>query len=251
MAFFARPLPSGLDHSFTKDGSLNKAHGDKWISTPPQVTSYLTYACTEPSDDRSSHLYTSGACGFGWRFQLVESFHYRRSVSDNRLQELVGRAHLKLLPHKCSSMPLGTFKANVKVSFLGHNGKSTGSHMKEFEDLSIQSEIELGTYEELVQYAGLVRLEVCLIFDPASELALPTTLSASSQKALHHSLDGPTFVDTKFYLYSAKIQGRPALPRPVYAKSALCSELSHYLRNRKCLKYRWLREYLIDLLIKL
>jgi len=94
-------------------------------------------------------------------------------------------------------MPLGTFKANVKVSFLGHNGKSTGSHMKEFEDLSIQSEIELGTYEELVQYAGLVRLEVCLIFDPASELALPTTLSASSQKALHHSLDGPTFVDYK------------------------------------------------------
>ncbi|KAJ3573695.1 hypothetical protein NP233_g2260 [Leucocoprinus birnbaumii] len=40
-----------------------------------------------------------------------------------------------------------------------------------------------------------------------------------------------SFVDAKFYLFSAKSRGRPARPKAVYARSALLAESSEYLKN--------------------
>ncbi|KAF5359470.1 hypothetical protein D9756_003561 [Leucocoprinus leucothites] len=222
------PTPRGV---LEPPGVLDKIQEDKWTSNPPQVTSYLTYSRAEPLDDQSRHCYMSSPCGLGWLFQLNETFHYQKSPSNHLAQELVGQTSLRLLPHFCSSMPFVLPKVIVKIVFPRDEGKALGVQMGEFLGLPIRSESALGTYMEPVQREGSVQLEVILTFDPISGLAFPTTPSMNTQKALHHSLDGPTFVDTKFYLFSAKVNGRPALPKPVYAKSLLITDSSNYMRD--------------------
>ncbi|KAF5359462.1 hypothetical protein D9756_003562 [Leucocoprinus leucothites] len=229
----AVPTSSAFGASFppTQTGVLDKVQEDKWSSTPPQITSYLTYSRAEPSDDQSRHRYMSSPCGLGWRFQLDETFHYQKSPSNHLAQELVGKTRLRLVPHFCSSMPLILLKVIVKIMFPRDEGKAFGVQTEEFSSLPIRSESALGTYMEPAQHEGPVQLEVTLTFDPITGLALPTTPSMNTQKALHHSLDGPTFVDTKFYLFSARVNGRPAHPKPVYAKSLLLTDSSNYMRD--------------------
>ncbi|KXN80752.1 hypothetical protein AN958_07860, partial [Leucoagaricus sp. SymC.cos] len=205
---------------------LEKLKEDRWTSSPPSVTSYLTYRSHDPSDDRVRRRYTSVICGIGWRFQLDESFRYQKSNSNHRVQELVGQVNVTLLPHLCSSMSLSDFEVNVKVSYAGKPG-----HEENFTGISIRSDTMIGTYEEPLYYKGPVQLEITLTFNPTDGLVFPTTPSINTQKALHHSLDHPSFVDTKFYLFSARIDGQPAHPKAVYAKSLLLVNASNYMRD--------------------
>lgn len=216
---------------------LEKVHNDKWTSSPPQVTSYLIYSKPEPTDEHTQRRYRSSPCGF-WSYQLDETFRYQVSSSNHRVQELVGRASITLLPHLSSLMPLSDVTVTVKVSFLGNDGKESVQNIVPFTGTSIRSDTEIGTYVEPIHFKGSVQLEITLTFNRANEMLLPTTPSVNAQKALHHSLDGPTFVDTKFYLFSGKVEGRASTPKAVFAKSMLLMGTSNYLREREYIIFR-------------
>jgi hypothetical protein len=131
-------------------------------------------------------------------------------------------------------MPLSGFKVDVKVSYLGDGGNEpVMTQNRQFTGVPIRSEAAIGTYVEPVQFKGSVRLEITLTFNPTDELSLPTTPSMNAQRALHHSLDGPGFVDTKIYLLSARVEGRPSVPRAVFAKSVLLLGTSNYMKDRE------------------
>jgi hypothetical protein len=131
-------------------------------------------------------------------------------------------------------MPLSGLKVDVKVSYLGDGGNEpVMTQNRQFTGVSIRSETAIGTYAEPAQFKGSVQLEITLTFNPTDELCLPTTPSMNAQKALHHSLDGPGFVDTKFYLFSARVEGRPSVPKAVFAKSVLLLGTSNYMKDRK------------------
>ncbi|KAF9441838.1 hypothetical protein P691DRAFT_536454 [Macrolepiota fuliginosa MF-IS2] len=236
----ATPVPPGqTSHPKGRQGPLKKppqpqllaerVRQDKWNASPPQITSYLTYPKSEPTNSRFEATYESPSCGLGWRFQLQECFIYQTSSLMPRTQELVGQVGLTFLPHLCSSGPLGGVKVNVKVSYPMDKSKSV--HEKEFTGISVQSSAALGTYMEPPRYQGQTHIEITLTINPSDDLCLPTTPSVNTRMALHHSLDGPTFVDAKFYLFSARVQGRPALPKAVFAKSVLLTDGSSYLRD--------------------
>ncbi|KAF9441840.1 hypothetical protein P691DRAFT_536473 [Macrolepiota fuliginosa MF-IS2] len=208
---------------------VERIREDKWNANPPQVTSYLTYPRFEPSGDHNSAIYASPICGFGWRFQFIDTFHYQRSSSMPRVQELVGQLEVTFQPQRCSSMPFSNVKVRVKVSYPMDEAKSV--HEREFVDVSVIKDSELGIYTEPLRYKGQTQVEITLTFNPSDGLSLPTTPSINTRIALRHSLDGPTFVDTKFYLFSTKVQGRPALPKIVFAKSMLLTNSSSYLHD--------------------
>ncbi|KAF5354209.1 hypothetical protein D9756_007028 [Leucocoprinus leucothites] len=58
----------------------------------------------------------------------------------------------------------------------------------------------------------------------------PTALP-NTKKALLRSLDTPSFVDTKVYLFASKVDGRPANPREIFAKSKLLVSSSAFLKD--------------------
>jgi hypothetical protein len=211
-----------------------KLHEDTWISHPPQVKSYLAYSTASKScliSENDAFTVVSPNCGFGWRFRFNESFQYLKSVSNPRVQDLVGRISLTLEPNLCSSMPLSKVKITVKVTFPSDQAKATQE--SQYSDVSLQSETQIGTITEPNGCEGQLHFEITLVFSDTDGLSLPTTLSTSTRKALRYSLDGPSFVDTKFYLFSSRVQGRPARPKVMFANSVLLKDSGTYLHDCK------------------
>ncbi|KAF7775761.1 hypothetical protein Agabi119p4_4154 [Agaricus bisporus var. burnettii] len=211
-----------------------KLHEDRWMSNPPQVKSYLAYSTASGTSgllisENEAFAATSPNCGFGWRFRFNETFNYVNSVSNRRVQELVGRVDLTLEPNLCSSMPLSKFMVNVKVSYPSSNAKATQGNR--YIDVSLRSETQIGTYTEPSGYNGQIHVEVTLGFSRLDGLSLPTTSSMNTRKALRYTLDGPSFADAKFYLFSARVQGRAARPKVIFAKSGLLIDSSTYLHD--------------------
>jgi hypothetical protein len=211
-----------------------KLHEDSWSGNPPQVKSYLAYSTASrpgPMSENDSFTATALSCGFGWHFRFDETFHYLKSDSNPRIKELIGRVSLILEPNLCSSMPLSNVKVNVKVTFPSDRAKATQE--SQYTDVSFQSETQIGTYTKPSGYEGQLHFEITLVFSDSDGLSLPTTSSTNTRKALRYSLDGPSFVDTKFYLFSSRVQGRPARPRPVFANSMLLKDCGTYLHDCK------------------
>ncbi|KXN92760.1 hypothetical protein AN958_03211 [Leucoagaricus sp. SymC.cos] len=213
---------------------------DIWCSNPPSVTSHITYPRPKHSHkDSPPKTYTSPICGFGWRFELEESFQYHTPASNPHIQELVGHIDLRFNPYKCSSMPLSDVDIAVKVTYpdveTNQKAKNLG-HEKEFGGVAVAVNRNtvpgIGVYAEPPQYKGRAYFQITITFDPADGLSLPNTSTPITRQALRRSLDSPSFVDTKFYLFSAKDRdGRPARPRALFAKSDLLTSSSTFLKE--------------------
>lgn len=200
----SRPRPHSTPPTFVK------FREDRWNTSPPQVTSYLEYSNPEGDSRRTTRDKSptgSPTCGFGWRFVIEDS-------------------RLIFQRHNCSST-LSDVVINVKVSYPGGNTKpAEGTYTCSF----VKSESKIGTYP--LQQGGSARFEITLTFNTSDDLSLPTTFE-SHLKAFRYSLDEPSFADTKFYLFSARVRGRPAVPKAVFARSQLLINSSTYLRNRE------------------
>ncbi|KXN89438.1 hypothetical protein AN958_05600 [Leucoagaricus sp. SymC.cos] len=209
--------------------NIGKSKFEKWDSNPPQVTSYLSI----PDDhaNKPTTSYVSPNCGFGWRFL----FNLERCVTFKDLLQVIFQ------PNICSSMPFHDITIRVVITYP--NQRADG-HRRTFKGLSVQSDQDIGLYSAPLNYRGETRLEITLIFKDTDGLSLPTTsprtitspsissqISSQIKTALLHSLDGPSFVDVKFYLFSTRHQGKPARPKAIFARSALLAESSDYLQN--------------------
>ncbi|KAJ3569233.1 hypothetical protein NP233_g5179 [Leucocoprinus birnbaumii] len=102
---------------------------------------------------------------------------------------------------------------------------------EKFRKMHMGSSRAIGSYEVPKNYKGEVHVEITLRFSDSDELSFPTTSHQSITTALEQSLDASSFVDSKFYLFSTRIRGRPAHPRAVFARSALLIDRSPYLRD--------------------
>ncbi|KAJ3562784.1 hypothetical protein NP233_g9357 [Leucocoprinus birnbaumii] len=206
--------------------TATKFREDDWCSNPPRVASYLSYPLSKSPSPNSRTAYISPICGFGWRFEIDESFTYQTPASNPQVQELVGQTKVFFQPHLCSSMPLSNISATVKVTYPDADDTSLGSE-RTFPNIAIHTpgpsreEHNLGTYSGPPQYKGNTHIEVAINFNPSDGLSLPNSSTANTKKALRRSLDTASFVDTKFYLFSSKIDGLPAHPRELFVKSEL------------------------------
>ncbi|KAL9713964.1 hypothetical protein Ac2012v2_002270 [Leucoagaricus gongylophorus] len=205
-----------------------KLFKDSWTSSPPQVTSYLSLTYHKIED--RTVTYTSPNCGLGWNFHIKEIPESRIEILESRTDtHLVRRADVILQPGMCSSMPLSTVRVDVKVSFP--SGTAQPIQEAEFIDVSLKSNLSIGSYRLPLQYEGQVHIETTLTFSDSDGLSFPTTSSPSAVAALQQSLDASSFVDSKFYLFSARVRDRATRPRAVFAKSALLSDRSSYFRD--------------------
>jgi hypothetical protein len=194
---------------------LVKFQEDTWNSEPPQVTSYLAY------DSASSMRVLSPICGFGWRFSI---------------DVLRRRSSPLWFERGTLSTAFGTIDFVVMISCKDENFRTT---MTTSRSGLTNAKYHLYDLELPSTTAEPLHIEITLRFNTG--LSLPTLPHPSKtdispgniRMALRSSLRTPSFVDTKFYLFSAKVKGRPAHPRPVFAKSTLLSEGCTYLKDRK------------------
>ncbi len=146
----------------------------------------------------------------------------------------MGQVDLTFEPKICSSMGLRDIAVQVKVCYPGHGGDTPNE--RNFSAVSLNtSSHEFGSYLEPLGYNGPTHFEVTLTFDAADGLAFPTTASVDMKGALYHSLDGPSFADMKFYLFSARVGGRPGIPKVVFVRSSLLVNSSTYMHGRMSL----------------
>jgi hypothetical protein len=200
---------------------------DRWNSNPPQVTSFLSFPRSKVPSAESKVTYDSPTCGFGWQFQLAESF---RPQILTPVSGLVGQLDVTFKPPLLfSSLPLSSVVISVKVTYP--TSASPLTHEKTFSNVSLKLQYELGSYEEPAQYTGSTVTAITITFNVWDGLSLPTSPSVDFKAALCQSFDDPVFVDTKFYLYSAKKRCVPTRPKAVFAKSTLLVESSSYLQN--------------------
>lgn len=214
--------------------SAEKFRDDEWCSNPPQVTSFITYPPSQAPAAGPAEAYSSPICGFGWRFELSKSFYYRTPNSNARVQELVGKVNLSFDSHLCSSMRLSSVGVIVKVSYPTAD-EINFQHAQVYSKIAIRSKRDqaIGSYSEPPQYKGKTYIQVTIAFDPSDGLSLPNSSTANTKRALRRSLDAPSFVDTKFYLFAAKVDGRPAHPKALFAKSELLISSSTFLKDCK------------------
>ncbi|KXN83062.1 hypothetical protein AN958_01899 [Leucoagaricus sp. SymC.cos] len=200
---------------------------DCWNSSPPQVTSYLTYS-TCPDNPVT---YTSPNCGLGWRFQLTESYQCVLAGSGSLSSQLTKQLDVTFQPHMCSSMRLSTVMVDLKLSYPSCDESLT--HEKRLDGVSVHSNQLIGSFKEPSKYRGRVNIEITLTFNDSDGLSFPTTPTANTTEALRNSLDTASFIDSKFYLFSSRIKGRPgpARPRAVFARSELLKDSSSYMRD--------------------
>ncbi|KAJ3562787.1 hypothetical protein NP233_g9359 [Leucocoprinus birnbaumii] len=234
-------MPDPVPASTAPKKTTEKFQDDVWCSNPPQVTSYITYPRLQTPKLNSRTTYTSPICGFGWRFELNESFQCQTPSSNPQIQEFIGQTALAFQPHMCSSMPLSPINATVRVSYPNAEGPKPVMSERIFYKVAVQtssptspgdrSERDFGKYLGPPQYKGEVQIQVTIAFDPSDGLSLPNTSSTNTKEALRRSLDTPAFVDTKFYLFAGKIDGRPAKPREIFVRSDVLNSSSSFLKD--------------------
>ncbi|KAF5359477.1 hypothetical protein D9756_003556 [Leucocoprinus leucothites] len=221
------PTPSPYHLPSTPSRMTKKLSEDTWNANPPQVTSYLAYNKARSLNDKIVY-YMSPNCGLGWRFQ-IKGTSQQAIISDGCVQESTSQLDVTFQPHMCSSMPLSPVRVNVKVSYPSNGTPATQESV--FADVSVKSDQFVGSYRTPPRYEGQVHIEITLTFSDSDGLSFPTTSPPNAAAALQQSLEAASFVDSKFYLFSSKLRGRPARPRAVFAKSTLLIDRSAYLRD--------------------
>lgn len=213
---------------------MQKFQDDRWNTSPPSVTSYLSYPNTPRSDATSNPPYLSPVCGFGWGFQFSRRHKYQVSPRNPHVQELTGRVDILFQPRSCSGIQLKDVSIHVKANFpLKGEGSGCETLENHYAAVPLDADHSIGSYSEPFRLAEQALFEITLTFHWDDHLAFPTTPSINTSMSLISSLDGFSAVDTKFYLYSAKIQGRPGRPRAVFANAASVGHASSYLHDRE------------------
>jgi hypothetical protein len=222
-------MPSSHLSDLSKSLVCDRTLADRWNACPPQVTSFLSIPAPAAPSSGSKIKYESPACGFGWQYQVVESYRSQPSTSDTQKIELVRHVDVSFKqPGLFSSLSLSNAAFQVKVTYPK---TSRAAQEKEFAHVSLKIGCELGTYEAPMHYNGCIAIAITLTFNKSDGLSLPNSPSVNLQNALHQSLDNPSFIDTKFYLYSAKKGGLPARPKSAFAKSQLLVNSSPYIHD--------------------
>ena len=229
-------LTLALDLAPPPESVAKKFRDDVWCSNPPSVTSYI--ACLYPKTTTSHDIETllkSPICGFGWRFELLRKLRKIRQKSSPNLQVqvwFVGQTTLFFQPHMCSSMPLKNVTITTKVYYPDvMNSQITTERV--FSDVAIRSSTacDIGTYRGLPQYSGRAHFIITVTFDPSDGLSFPNSSCTNTKSVLRRSLDVPSFVDTKFYLFSRNAGGRATCPKILFANSELMKSSGSFLKN--------------------
>lgn len=203
---------------------------DRWNASPPWVTSYLSIPGSGTPSGDSKIEYDSPTCGLGWQYHFIECFRSQPSTEGAQAQELVGQLNVSYKPPPLfSALPLRNVGFHVQVTYPQRISRVV--HEERFSDVSLKSSIGLGSYMRPACYEGRTIIAITLTFNELDGLSFPTSPPAELQSVLHQSLDGPTFIDTKFYLYSAKKIGVPTRPKAVFANSKLLLKSSPYLHD--------------------
>lgn len=214
------------------DQHMQRFRDDRWNTTPPSITTFLSYPNTPGSVDAPVTSYTSPICGFGWGFRFARRHLYLESTGNSHVQELTGRVGLVFQPRACSGIRLKDVSICVRAKFpLKEDNNDCKTLEKHYDAVSLSAERAIGTYIEPFQLGDRAFFEITLTFNRDDHLAFPTTNSSITNVTLTSSLDGLSPVDTKFYLYSAKVKGRPGQPRAVFANGKVVSDSSTYVRD--------------------
>ncbi|KAJ3573706.1 hypothetical protein NP233_g2255 [Leucocoprinus birnbaumii] len=223
--------PQNVLNASNRPLSCDRALPDRWNASPPQVTSYLSIPrlLDNPTPDLKCK-YESPICGLGWQYQLLQSFCSRPSASDAQVQVLVGHLDVSFKPPSLfSALPLSNAVFHVEVTYPQLIPKV--AYEKRFNGISLRSSHGLGSYERPIDYEGRTLVVITLIFDEHDGLSLPTSPPVDLQNSLHQTLGSPTFIDTKFYLYSARKRGIPTCPKAMFANSHMLLNSSSYLHD--------------------
>lgn len=229
-------LTLALDLAPPPESVAKKFRDDVWCSSPPSVTSYI--ACLYPKTTTSHDIETllkSPICGFGWRFELLRKLRKIRQKSSPNSQVqvwFVGQTTLFFQSHMCSSMPLKNVTITTKVYYPDvMNSQITTERV--FSDVAIRSSTacDIGTYRGLPQYSGRAHFIITVTFDPSDGLSFPNSSCTNTKSVLRRSLDAPSFVDTKFYLFSRNAGGRATYPKILFANSELMKSSGSFLKN--------------------
>lgn len=230
-------VPSTVSSHAPKTSKCDRYLHDSWTSNPPQVTSVITCTIGMSTPTESSVVtHTSPTCGLGWRFQVLETYSSKPPGPNAQSQEKSLAACVSLSFHPPSMFTILAFSSvtiHVKVTFTTDAPDLT--YEKEFTHVSLKDVHDLGSYEP-PRYKGKALktyIATTLMFNPSDGLTLPTTPHVNTQAALRDSLEDPSFIDTKFYLYSAKHRGLPTRPKVVFANSRLLVDSSSYLESRE------------------
>jgi len=120
----------------------------------------------------------------------------------------------------------------VDVEFLGRNtAKKSSTSQKVFHPENISQDWNLGTYVEPFPHQGKTTFKITVAFSPNDSLSFPTTISPNLTQVLASSLEGQMLLNTKFYLFSGKIEGKAGRPRAVYGNAALLTNTSTYMED--------------------
>jgi len=213
----------------------DKVIDDSWSSSPPHVTSVITFTRLSNPAESSAVVHASSTCGLGWRFHVVEKYLSKSSDSNSRPQDqsLVAMVQLSFHPPPplFTVFPFNTAVVHVKVVYP--DSPSHVIHEQKFCGLSLKDAHQLGSYEEPPQYRGRTHITISLTFNASYDLSFPTTPYPKIHDVLSQSLDDPSFIDTKFYLFSAKRRSLPTVPKVVYGQSRLFAQFNSYLESRK------------------
>jgi len=212
----------------------DKVIDDSWLTSPPQVTSVITFTRLSNPAESSAVVHTSSTCGLGWRFHVVEKYLSKLSNSNTRPQDesLVATVQLSFHPPPSVFTVFAFNVAVVHVKVVYPDSSSRVTHEQKFHEFSLKGVHQLGSYEEPPQYRGRTHITISLTFDASYDLSFPTTPHPKIENVLSQSLDDPSFIDTKFYLFSAKRRSLPVAPKAVYGQSRLFAQNS-YLESRK------------------
>ncbi|KAJ3573689.1 hypothetical protein NP233_g2262 [Leucocoprinus birnbaumii] len=205
---------------------------DDWTLHPMIFTSHLSLRRHQPGDNRSQMITCkSPVCELGWAFEVEMT----AVPPDSWFPNPSDRVSLYIQPGmRVTGMGLTAARITVDTPIL-----SAPSHTKEFKNVVLDCRQRLGVYL-YPTLTGDVRFDITLTFDeensrhlvfPAPAIANFSQSLSSTNKALRNSLDDPSFIDTKFYLFSAKCRGKPTGPRSIYAKSTLLIGCSEYIQD--------------------
>lgn len=132
-------------------------------------------------------------------------------------------------PPTVATLAFSAAMVHVKVTYP--DDPAGKEHEQEFTHVALKEVHQLGSYEEPPRYKGSTHITISLLFNVSDGLTFPTTPHPSTQTVLGQSLEDPSFIDTKFYLFSAKCRGLPTEPKAVYAKAQLLGSSSSYLES--------------------
>jgi len=185
--------------------------------------------------ESSAVVHTSSTCGLGWRFHVVEKYLSKLSDSNPQSQNksLVATIQLSFHPPPPLFTVFAFNVAVVHVKVVYPDSSSHATHEQKFYGLFLKDIHQLGSYEEPPHYRGRTHIAISFAFDASYDLSFPTTPHPKIHDVLGQSLDDPSFIDTKFYLFSAKRRSLPTAPKVVYGQSRLFAQSNPYLESRK------------------